>query len=168
MTRRRQQQPSFTLTEVVVASVIVGVMLVAALDTLGAARRSERITSERARGQLLAQELMSEILAQAYEDPTAALPGVLGPEAGEGGSGNRAGFDDVDDYYDWADSPPKYKDGTPLPDAAGWSRVVDVHFVFPYAVDNIALVDLGVKRITVTVKYNGVAKASLVALKTKP
>ena len=63
---------SFSLVEVVVSVLIMGVMFVAALNTVGAARGGEYRLAEREQALLLAQALMAEILQQAYIDAAGA------------------------------------------------------------------------------------------------
>ena len=52
---------------------------------------------------LLAQELMFEISASKWADPT--TPDHWGPEPDEARFGNRAAFDDLDDYDGWTGLP---------------------------------------------------------------
>ena len=51
-----------TLAEIVLSILLVGGLLVAALNTVGSTVMTRQITSKRSRGHLLAQDLMSEIL----------------------------------------------------------------------------------------------------------
>ena len=57
-----------TLIEVVVSTMIVGMMTVAALNSLGAATRSGMSTGNRAVALGLADDLMAEILTAEYDD----------------------------------------------------------------------------------------------------
>lgn len=57
-----------TLVEVVVSTLIVGLMTVASLHTLGAATRSSLSTGDRAVALGLADDLMAEILAAEYDN----------------------------------------------------------------------------------------------------
>lgn len=158
--RRRR---AFSLAEVVIATLIVGIMLVAAMKTVGASVRGRIIMANRERGFLLAQQLMSEILQADYQEPVEAA--VFGPEASETG-GTRAAFDDVDDYHNWTASPPQQKDGTLVPDRADWQRTVTVQFVKKNSLSLVSSSDQGVKRITVTVSRSGQAMASLVTVRS--
>lgn len=154
---------SLTMVESVVAMVVVAVMLVAALNTVGAARTGERKMSDRARGMLLAQALMTEILQQDYEEPD-DNPG-FGRESSES-SADRAGYDDVDDYDGWTSMPPEYKDGTEIPNLTEWERTVSVVWADLNDLTQQCVSATGVKRITVTVLRNGVPTAELVAIRT--
>ena len=155
--------PAFTLVEVMMSVIIVGVMFAAALNTVGSARVGEYKIVGRNRGLLLAQDLMAEILQQAYDDPNGSV--VFGAESGEGTS-NRTDFDDVDDYHAWSKSPPQRKDGTVIPNLDGWERSVAVVWVNPDDLSQTVGSDQGAKRMTVTVTHNGVPAAALFAFRT--
>lgn len=164
MSLRTPSRPrGFSLVEATVSIVIVGIMLTAALNTVGASKMSLLGMSDRARGAMLAQDLMSEILQQAYEEPDDTVS--FGRESGESG-GSRAGYDDVDDYHNWSTKPPQNKDGTAIPDLDGWKRIVSVLQVDPADLPQSAFTDTGVKQITVTVKHHRATVATLIAVRT--
>ena len=154
----------FSLIESVMCVVIVSVMFVAVMNTVGAARMAQYKTDGRTRGSLWAQELMAEIIQQAYEDPEDG-PGSIGNDSGESG-GSRVDFDDVDDYDGWYASPPEKKDGTPLTALTGWSREVQVKWVNPIDVVNALASETGAKRVRVIVKHNNVPMSELVTVRT--
>jgi type II secretory pathway pseudopilin PulG len=169
---------ALSLVEMIASIVLVGVMLVAAVNTVGASKRGQRNLYDRRQGHELAQALMAEILQQPYADESQLeslrseilvyrrkASYALGPEALES-NGARRSFDDVDDYNGWNASPPQDKDGSPMPELSGWRRTATVAFVNR---DDAALVqvqDEGAKRITVNVLRNNVPVATLVALRT--
>ena len=161
--RRNCSARAFSMVEVTISVVIVGGMTVAALNTVGAAKLGSQKITSRNGGTLLAQQLMTEILIQAYEEPNGAPN--FGREGGEGG-GDRTGRDDVDDYDGWSGSPPEYKDGTVIPDLDGWARHVTVAWVEATDLSLTSGSETNVKRITVTVTYNGMEVASLTAVRT--
>lgn len=66
--RGKYQRQALTLLEVVVSTLIVGVMAVAALNALGAATRSGEAFGNRAVALGLADDLMAEILQSSYQD----------------------------------------------------------------------------------------------------
>jgi type II secretory pathway pseudopilin PulG len=169
---------ALTLVETVVSAALVGIMLVAALNTVSAARLGQRALDERRQGYELAAALLAEILAQPYADETQLeslrtqilLDGqkvtqTLGPESGEAGV-NRSKFDDVDDYHGWSESPPQHQDGTVLTALSGWKRCVTVEFVSGGDAHTTTTQDEGAKRITVSVVHNNVPSATLVGLRT--
>jgi type II secretory pathway pseudopilin PulG len=152
-TRRR----GVTLVEATLSMIVVGVMLVAALKTLGAAARRHRVRNDREIALALAHELMSETLAVYYTDPEdaeAGDPAGFGPEPDETTTpDNRAGFDDLDDYDGWVETPPRTRDGIPLAGLEGWSRTVLVAQIDPDELGangaSDAALDTGLRRITV-------------------
>ena len=62
---------------------VPGMMMVAAVTTLGSVSLGRRIGSDRAVGQLLAQQLMTEIVAKAYEVAGAANAVTFGSDSGD-------------------------------------------------------------------------------------
>ncbi len=155
---------AFSLAETAMCVLLVGGVLVVALNTVGDATVGRQKMGDHGRGQLLAQDLMTEILQKAYEEPDETP--AFGPEASEG-TVSRTDFDDVDDYDAWDASPPQEKDGTPMTSLTGWRRSVTVDFVYPSNLNTkTGSTDEGIKRITVDVTFNGVPMASVVAIRT--
>ncbi len=154
---------ALSLVEVTISVTIVAVMMVSALSTLWSVVRSRQINQDLQIGQKLAEQLMAEILSKPYEDPDVA-PGSFGATGSELAAGDRSRFDDVDDYDGWSASPPEMADGTVIPDRGGWERSVGVVYVSPLALHWVVGVDMGVKRITVTVSRSGEEVTSLVAI----
>ncbi len=153
----------FTLVEAVMSMLIVGLMLVAALNTVGASRVSQSRNAEQAIGPGLAEDLMAEILSQYYQEPV-DTPG-FGREAGENG-GERSMWDDIDDYDSWSKSPPQNKDGTDIPDLAGWGRAVTVCWAKSSDLSKENASDTGIKRIDVAVTHNDRVVTKLSAIRT--
>jgi type II secretory pathway pseudopilin PulG len=144
---------AFSLVEAVVATGIVGVMLVASMNLLGSAARSRGADNDRRTALMLAHQLMGEIQQQPYKDES-LLAVLFGPEAGElpppSLPPTRAGFDDVDDYHNYVDKPPQLKDGTALAGYESWKRKVKVSWVSPTTLEDSAI-DTGLERIEVRV-----------------
>ena len=155
---------AFSLVEAVIAVVIVAVMLVAALNAVGASGFGQYKVANALRARLLAQELMAEILQQQYREPE-TVP-LFGPEPPDENADCRDNYDDVDDYHNWSASPPQNKDGSVIPNLAGWTRSVQVQRVEPTDLSQSAESDTGVKKITVTVSYGGLELATAVAVRT--
>jgi len=158
-----QRTRAFSIAETFVCIVLVSGLLVAALNTVGATAQGHALMSAQGKGQLLAADLMSEILTKAYEEPSG--PSMFGPEVAEPTT-SRAAFDDVDDYHNWNEIPPQKADGTALPDLAGWRRTVTIVRVNPDNPSAVSMTDQGAKRITVEVLFQGRQVASLVACRT--
>ena len=92
-----QRRRGLSIVEAAISIVLVGVMLVAALNAAGASKLALTKLGDRGRGMLLAQELMTEILAMEYED--SAFPeGNFGRGAAENATGDRSLYDDVVDF----------------------------------------------------------------------
>lgn len=161
--RSTAQARGFTLIEAVMSMLIVGLMLVAALNTVGASRITEVRGFEQTLGPMLAEELMAEILNESYEE-TVDSP-AFGRETGEH-SGSRSTWDDVDDYTGWSASPPETKDGTTLSGVDGWSRQVEVKWVSSLDPNLESVIPTGIKRVDVVVSYNGRVVSTLSSLRT--
>lgn len=147
MTRRRSNSQGNTLIEVVVATVLVGVVLVAALETLGAAARTHRQSATTAEAWTLAERYAAEIMAKPYEDPEGG--NGFGPD-----EGSRSDFDDVDDYHNLYESPPQTASGIDLPGYDGWIVEVIVSLCEASPSDSTisdTFADEGLKRIQVRV-----------------
>ncbi len=160
---RHHARGGLSLLEVTFATMIVGGLMVAALQTVGAATRSARTNANQAIGQLLAQDLLAEILDSRYIEPV-ELPIVFGPESTET-SGTRTGFDDVDDYDGWVASPPQSKDGTPLSERTSWRREVVVRYVKRNDLSTPTAADDGLKEITVSVSFDNRLMAQRIAIR---
>jgi prepilin-type N-terminal cleavage/methylation domain-containing protein len=155
---------AFTLIEIVVATAVMSLMLVAALNTVAAARTGQYKAEERNRAVLLAQRLVGEILQRPYADPQTGI-GAIGPESGES-TGNRSLFDDVDDYHNWQATPPQNKDGSAIPWAADYQELVTVAWVTQADLSQAAGSESGVKRITATIKHLGTEVLTLTTYRT--
>jgi type II secretory pathway pseudopilin PulG len=163
-TCRTHRRAAIAMVEAVLATIVVGLMLVAALRVVVAARGGQVHTDQRILAAHLAAELMAEILSQAYSDPDE--PPVFGPEISELSTGTRTAFDDVDDYHNWSESPPQERDGRRRDHLQGWRRSVQVVHVEPRQPDQTALSDRGVKRITISITFNGIPAGRLTAYRS--
>lgn len=143
-------RPAFSLVEASISTVIVAVMLSAALNTVGAARLSQRALSDSVVGAALADALMAEIMQQEFEEP-AVTSGSFGLDAQDIGDGSRALWNDVDDYDNWSASPPQHKDGSLVAGATGLTRTVVVSWVSPASPEVSSGTFEPLKRIVVTV-----------------
>ncbi len=142
------QGGGFTLVEAVISVLIVAVMLVVALDTLGAVGRARTVQGKPGTARALGWALVTEIFQGRYEDPNE--PGQWGLETGEGAA-TRADFNDSDDYDGWSASPPQSKDGTPMTHYQGWTRRARITLIDPRALTVSLVGDLGLRMIVVEV-----------------
>ncbi len=160
--QRRSDRRAFSLIEVVISSLIVGVVLVAALNTVGSATSGAFRTGEQGQAQLLADALMAEILGLGYEEPVDEP--IFGPELDETADGTRTAYDDVDDYHGWEAKPPVEKDGMVLPYTEGWIRAVNVEFVSQGDLTEVVNSEEDLKQITVTVTNDRVTATALMVV----
>lgn len=154
-----------SLVESALAVVLVGSILVVALNAVGGAVTGRRSTADQAIAQHLAMALMTEILELSYADPDQTP--IFGIESGETSvDGSRTAFDDVDDYHNWTESPPQRKTGEIYTDRTGWRRTVRVQYVASTNLTVTAGSDQGFKRITVIVALNNEVKATVIAIRS--
>ena len=156
---------AFSLIESTVSVLLVGILMIAALQALGASRRRESSSVDSVHAQQLADALMTEILLQAYQEPESGQTRAFGPETGES-TGNRSLFDDVDDYAGWTSAPPNDRSGSAVPGFSDWTRSINVQWADPDSLAPTAASFTGLKKITVTVTKNGKPTASLVSYRS--
>ncbi len=154
----------FSMVEAVISILLIGVLLVAALNTVAASRASQRVMTDREHGIHLAQQLMIEILQMPYMEPGANTDS-LGLDIGET-LADRTKFDDVDDYKNWLRQPPENRDGTVVPGSAGYRRTVGVYWVAPTNLDQLSQTSTGVKTIRVTVFKGNRRVADVTTIRT--
>lgn len=160
-------QRGITLIEVAVSILIVGGLLVAALNTLGASRMSQLRTADDEHAHMLAQQLIAEIIAQPYEDPDVQTSSLGLEEDVSAQPTARTLYDDVDDYAGWSSSPPCYKDGSAIEGLSDWQRAAEVVWVSSDDLETPVSTETGIKRIGVTVKRGEVILAELTTLRTR-
>ena len=123
-TKHRNPRAGLSLVEVVVSTMLVGLVLVGALKGVGAVIRGRVGTSDSGFGKHLASQLMAEIMENDYLEPVD--PPTFGRETSESG-GNRTDWDDVDDYHLWGSRPPTDRLGMALPNSASRSTMQAVN-----------------------------------------
>ncbi|MHC5113201.1 MAG: carbohydrate binding domain-containing protein [Planctomycetota bacterium] len=148
--RRSDARRAFSLIEAVISIALVSIVLVAALSTVGATARTRSIQTAHQQRDVLARQLMAEILRAAYTDPE-----VAGSDAGreiDEPADDRTQWDDVDDYDGLSNQPPREPDGTLMSQFEAWTRAAAVQNVNPASPDEISAPGgTGLKRVTVTV-----------------
>lgn len=147
--RRPSFRPAFSLVEVAVAVGLISVLLVSVMNTARGMALSRQRSADTTRAEWLAAQLAAEIVALPYHDPNNLGTG-LGPVAAQLAPGNRSLFDDVGDYHNLNDAPPRTKAGTALAGFSHWSRTVSVEFLDLSTLAPTST-DQGLKRITITV-----------------
>ncbi len=117
---RNNNRRGLSLVEVVVSSLLVGTVVVGSLEMLGASVRSQTAANDLIDGPRLADMLLAEIMSMPYEDPEDG-GSSLGNDSGES-SGDRADFDDVDDYEGWSSAQIETRNGNAISEYPGWTR----------------------------------------------
>ena len=149
--------------EVVVSTVIVGILMVSCFSTIAASRRSQMSESNEVRGLAIANALMAEITQMPMREPSCDCG--FGSEAGESGA-NRLNFDDVDDYKNFVDSPPKSRNGTACVGYSDLSRSITIDMVTIADWNATSVVYAGVYRITVKVLRGTLEVCRIVGYRT--
>ncbi len=167
MTRARSNSSrrALTLIECVVSTLVVSLLLVAAVSTVASARAGERSTQDRAQADTLAESLLLEIQAQAYSDAS-DTPASSGRTPAEAATGNRSLFNDANDYTGWTESPPLSKGGASLGLDATWRREVRVEFVDPANPATTSATDQGLASIRVRVSRNAIPLVTLTTFRS--
>jgi MSHA pilin protein MshD len=161
--RRRSDRrtPGFTLTEALIAAVILLTAITAITLPFAAGARAEQADARLCLAVNLAQEMMEEILAKPFLDPQGTT--TVGPDPGET---RRARFDNIDDYHGYYEGPGQIADATgaviTTPAAEGLSRQVTAQYVYVSGQDTSQPPTF--IRVTVTVAYNGAVLVTLTRL----
>ena len=119
------RRAGFSLLEVVISALLIGVLIVPALSVFGSITRSYALRGHQATADSLAQDLLSEIVQLRFDDPD-PITRTFGPEDAES---TRADFNDVDDYANLLEEPPTHRDGTDLDRVDDFTRSVTIEFV---------------------------------------
>ena len=151
------------MIEVVLSFIVVSLMLLAALEVVAASRRTIAIAERRATARFLSDELLTLVFSKPYSDPNETA--ILGLEISES-LATKSGFDDVDDFNGWKESPPTTADEKKMTDYAGWSREVTVEWVSPDSPGTVQSSETNAKRIIVVAKYLGMEYGRAVAVLT--
>lgn len=147
----RTSRRGFTLVEAVICMLIVATMFAAAMATVAGAAQARMKQAGWRKAGGLSQMLLAEIQASPYGSTSGSIAPllVLGSPPTD-----RTTFDDVDDYHDFSESPPKDRLGNPLAGYDGWSWRALVERVDP--ADPLGAstrsTDKGMKRVTVEVR----------------
>ena len=160
----------FTLAEILVSVVVIAVALVPLIVVLGQGVKRGKDPQKITVATMLAQDLMEEIMPKFFdENPSSPdSPAGLGPETGETRAGlpTTRNYDDVDDYRNYTESPPREVDGTAMTEYTGYTRTVAVDYVQEANFDAVSTSITRFKRIRVTVSWeSGAQSTELEAIK---
>ena len=164
---RSAARTAFSLVEAVISIALVSIVLIAALSTLGATARTRGVQTAHQQRDVLARQLMSEILRGAFTDPD--VDGSAGGlELGEPVD-DRTGWDDVDDYHGLSNEPPQEPDGTAMVQFTNWTRSVGVHNVSTSDPSEIGtpIPETGLKHIAVTITDPWGGQTTLTSMKSR-
>ncbi len=125
--RPSRTRAGFTLVEAAISTVIVGIMIVAALETVGSSAQARRRSIAIREADDLLAFVQAEITGVYFDDPLGR--GGWGPESGE--SDSPRNFDDVDDYDGLSESQPTDRSGKAIDAFANWKYTVAVTPVLP-------------------------------------
>lgn len=117
-----KQWRGVTLIEVVICIVLVSTMLLATLTASASLIKIRNQTVAGGKASVLVDLYASEIVSQPFRDSESP---VFGLETGESAS-DRDTWDDVDDYHQLSDSPPRNRAGAMLRDYANWKVSITV------------------------------------------
>lgn len=147
----RRRAAGLSLIESMFAVAILAVGTAAVCETVVSGHKATYEALRDARGQLLSEALMEEILSKPYADPEGLT--TIGPDAGETA---RALYDNIDDYHGYTDGPTNIKDAAAAAYPSvyqGYTRSVAVA-ASSVTLSGIPATVTGVE-ITVTVSLNG-------------
>ena len=164
MTRRRIHRGGFTLAETVLASSILAIGGVAALQAAGAAATAAQSAYQLATAQDLARDLLGEInerpafgwSTEPVFNPNATSPAKVT---------NRSFWTDVHDFHGLTNTPPIDENGYRVSNADGYTRSVRIAWVNSDLSDAVGGTDF--MRVTIAVSYNGKPLEELVAYRTR-
>ena len=140
-----------TLVEAVLSVLLVGGVLISALNTLGGSQKAQRHLQLQRTGDRLSQSLLDEIRGSHTNAPT-TLDGSSPPVGTDGPS--RSGFDHPLDYQGWQQSPPVDRFGVGVPDAQGFTRAVSVQLLDPTNLIRTVTTDQGLYEVKISVTYD--------------
>lgn len=157
------RQRAFSIMETTMATLMVGILLAGSLASFARIRGMQQDMVMMEQANLLALDLMNEILSFPYSEPGVTTVST-GPEVGES---SRSLYDDVDDYNGMSEASALTRSGTAIPGASQYRRRVAVYFVQPANPSVISFTNQGSRIVVVLVDRNGQQVFSLLGYKTQ-
>ncbi|MCK4305112.1 MAG: prepilin-type N-terminal cleavage/methylation domain-containing protein [Candidatus Eisenbacteria sp.] len=150
-----QAKRGLTLVETLIATLIMALLASATMSAGRVVLVMERGAEDSWRAAELGLGLLEEVATLPFNDPQSGGTSI-GPELGEWvPPGNRALFDDVDDYSVWNGSQTlQQKDGTAI-NLPGYTRAVSISYVTAGDFSAVSLLPTDYKSITVSVFEKG-------------
>ncbi len=160
-----RKRSAFSLVEAMLSLVLASGALVAALGVVSSSAQAEAHAKSRAIADSLVAEFIADATGTAFEQPGSV--GSFGRGGAEVGATSRAAINDVDDYDQWVESPPKDYGGDKRADLAGWKvSVVVARVSLADPEGAVVTYDSRVKRIEVTASLNGKTLSSQTMYRT--
>lgn len=123
VTTARRGLRGFTLIEIVVATVLVGLALVAMMASAGSNTRVNDAGTKLTQGTFLTQEIREWTLSLPFSDQD---PGDLGNQPGSDGSDPQVWVDDLDDLMNVTYCPPRDGQGYAISALPSWSQTISM------------------------------------------
>lgn len=146
--QQRRRGRAFTLMEVAITSVIIGIGFVATMHLVAVSTQQNMAADHATVGMHLAQHLEEYMSLLPFDDPTSGSTGNFGPE-----EPTPAQYDDVDDFASISFCPPVDARLQPLNDLGQYTQVVRVVRVDPNRLGLEVNGYTGAARVDVTVEF---------------
>jgi prepilin-type N-terminal cleavage/methylation domain-containing protein len=118
----------FTLIEAAVATMIVGVGILALVHAMASGTRVNQQGRNVTQAVFLAQEIREWTIRLPFNDPD---PADAGKPPGSDGTNPQTFVDDLDDLMDVTYTPPRNANGQPINDLTGWSQTIQLQWKDP-------------------------------------
>ena len=149
---RRARRTGFTLVEVAIAIVIVGLAVVSLVTASGACTRATHGSRQLTQAVFLAQSIREWSIQLPLTDPDPADEGSpLGPDPNDA----QGIPDDLDDLMGMIFDPPRDGAGSPMSNFQGWSQTVTLTWVDPEALTPVAPGWTDAVEVQVAVSFEG-------------
>jgi type II secretory pathway pseudopilin PulG len=125
---QRHAHYGFTLIEAAVATVVIGLGIVALLAAMGAGARNSQTSQQLTQAVLLTQEIREWTVALPFSDPD---PGDQGKPPGSDGSSPQVFVDDLDDLMGVTYSPPRDGRGNAIAGLHDWAQTITITWLDP-------------------------------------
>ncbi len=150
---RGRENRGFTLIEVAVATVLVGLGVVALMVASGSATRVNDANHKLTQAVILVQELREWTLRLPFSDPD---PEDQGNPPGPDGVDPQVFVDDLDDLMYVTFDPPRDGQGNAIADLPGWSEIITLSWRNPDDVTNVVSAGTSdVIHVYVAIFFNG-------------
>lgn len=154
------------MVESVLSVLLVSGVLIAALNTLGGSRKSQRYQTVQSTGQRLCQNLLDEVRAVSTGgtitvNGSAPTQGAAVAALGTAATPNRIGYTSPTTYHGWSQSPPVDRWGIAIPNTTGFTRSVTARMIDPTDLASTSATDQGLYEVKIAAMYGGRVVASV-------